>query len=57
MNKNFVSGEQTNKFLNENSEEVVKDVGASVSETISAVCTNILKRLTSVIPYDEVFLP
>lgn len=49
-------GDQTNVFLNEHAAEVNEDLGESISQTISAVVTNIIQLVVAVVPYDEIFV-
>lgn len=50
-------GDQTNNFLNENWEDVAKDLSPIISETINVIVTSIFKGYTNRVPYDDFFLP
>ena len=44
-----------NSFLNENSKDVVKDLGYPViSELIQVIVTNVFGAFLNVVPYDEI---
>lgn len=44
-------------MLNENPEELKKDIGFAVSGTISRVMTEIVEKIFPLVPLDEIFLP
>lgn len=57
FNGDSVLGEQTNKFLDENWQEIDKDLGPAISETIGQICVQIASTFFDRIPYDQLFLP
>ncbi|XP_017773964.1 PREDICTED: protein takeout-like [Nicrophorus vespilloides] len=50
-------GEEMNKFLNENHKEMSKELNPSITETISAIATEIVENVLNVIPYHELVRP
>ncbi|XP_047105479.1 protein takeout-like [Schistocerca piceifrons] len=52
---NKLLGDNMNTFLNENWQEVVKEIGPALTEALSAVVTQVLSGITNLVPYDEVF--
>ncbi|XP_047108046.1 protein takeout-like [Schistocerca piceifrons] len=48
-------GDNTNQFLNENWQEVVKEIGPALAEALSQVVTLVLSGIAGLVPYDEVF--
>lgn len=54
FNGNKELGDHMNKFMNENSPEVVKDLGIPVmSELVQVLITQVFNAVTRVVPYDE----
>ncbi|XP_068911248.1 protein takeout-like [Tenebrio molitor] len=52
-----IIGKETNKFLNENWSEVIKDFEKVIGYTIGAICKNIASSVFETVPYDEFILP
>ncbi|XP_047107619.1 protein takeout-like isoform X2 [Schistocerca piceifrons] len=52
---NITLSDNTNKFLNENWQDVAKEIGPALAEALAAVVTQILSGITNLVPYDEVF--
>lgn len=50
-------GDVTNQVMNDNWQELHKEINPVVAETISVYLTNILNNLFRQVPFDEVFLP
>lgn len=46
-----------NKFLNDNWEEVLKDLGGAISKTFEQILTSIFKGYMESVPFDEILLP
>lgn len=44
-----------NKFLNDNSEDVVKEVGPALAEALTLVVKQILEGITTLVPYNSIF--
>lgn len=51
------SGDNINNFLNENSQDVLKELGGAVTGVIKAVANKISRAVLSNIPFDNLFLP
>ncbi|CAH0553019.1 unnamed protein product [Brassicogethes aeneus] len=56
FNGDKLLGDNMNMVLNDNWEEVMKEVGAGINHTIEVVVTNILKAYFEKIPYNEMFV-
>ncbi|CAH0558262.1 unnamed protein product [Brassicogethes aeneus] len=56
FNGDKVLGPQTNKFLNENWQDVLKDVDGSLKDAVSKVWELVLGNYFSRIPYKDLFL-
>lgn len=50
----LILGDQMNKFLDENWQDVNKDLGPAFSEVIATVATTIADGIFSTVPYDEI---
>lgn len=46
-----------NKFLNENEQQIAKDLAPSVQEVISRIVTSILDGFLTKVPFEDIFLP
>lgn len=55
FNGDRLLGPQTNKFLNENWEELSKDVGPSVTGALAEVIYSLTKNVCQLVPYNEIF--
>lgn len=53
----FPLGNNINVFLNENWDELHKDVQPVIEKSLSAAYTDIASKLFSKVPFDEIFLP
>ncbi|CAH0553017.1 unnamed protein product [Brassicogethes aeneus] len=56
FNGDKVLGDETNRFLNENFEEVFKDLDQALKQSISSVCRLVLQNFFKRIPYKDLFL-
>ncbi|XP_019867783.1 protein takeout [Aethina tumida] len=50
-------GDHMNKFLNENEQQIAKDLAPSVQEVISRIVTSILDGFLTKVPFEDIFLP
>lgn len=57
FNGDKLLGEETNRFLDENWQDINKDLGPAISETISQICVTIASNFFDRISYDQLFLP
>lgn len=53
----YVPGEEMNKFLNENFDDVNKELGGTVTEAIIQIISTILNAVFELVPFEEAFLP
>lgn len=53
----FFIGEQMNRFINENSELIFKELQTAYEETFSLVFTKIDNEIFNRIPFDKIFPP
>lgn len=49
-------GDEMNKFMNDNWEDVTKDLNPSFEDTVNNIVTGILQNLFNKIPYDNMFV-
>ena len=50
-----VTGDEMNKFINENFQLVLEDVGPEIYKALGLIVHQIVTRLTEKVPYDELF--
>ncbi|KAL1132411.1 hypothetical protein AAG570_010366, partial [Ranatra chinensis] len=55
FNGDKLLGENMNKFLNENWQEILKDIQPALVESLSAVFKTILNAMAELVPYDNMF--
>lgn len=48
-------GNEMNKFMNDNWEDVAKDLNPSFEDTINSILTGIVNSLFTKVPYEELF--
>ncbi|XP_050308147.1 protein takeout-like [Anthonomus grandis grandis] len=53
---NKAMGDNVNKFLNANQQDVLKEVGGAISGTVRAIAYTVGNAVLSNIPYDQLFL-
>lgn len=59
INTNFFifEGEQMNQILDDNWNEVLKDLGPAITTAVSAIVKQIFTAVLDHVPFDEIFLP
>lgn len=50
-----VTGEQMNRFLNENWKDVQNELSPTISESFKRVVNSIVDNICSQVPYEEIF--
>lgn len=56
FNNDKALGDNMNRFLNENWQEILGEVKPAFEEALGATFKNIAQRLFTKVPYDEIFL-
>ncbi|CAH1127606.1 unnamed protein product [Ceutorhynchus assimilis] len=57
FNGNKLMGDNVNKFLNENDQDIIKEIGATIKAVISSITRTTGGGVLSAIPFNELFLP